>query len=46
VKRRDFERYLRAHGVRKVGEGAKHSRSRSADGLRAAQLDVPVPQMR
>jgi predicted RNA binding protein YcfA (HicA-like mRNA interferase family) len=38
VKRRDLERHLRSHGVRKVGEGAKHSKWRSADGSRAATV--------
>ena len=38
MKRRDLERHLRAHGVRKVGEGAKHSKWRSADGLRATTV--------
>jgi mRNA interferase HicA len=32
VKRRDLERYLRAHGCHQVNEGGKHSRWTSSQG--------------
>lgn len=32
MKLRDLERHLRAHGARKVAEGGKHTKWRSADG--------------
>jgi predicted RNA binding protein YcfA (HicA-like mRNA interferase family) len=38
VKRRDLERHLTAHGARKVAEGGKHTKWRSADGTRATAV--------
>jgi hypothetical protein len=38
VKLRDLERHLTAHGARKVAEGSKHSKWRSADGSRASAV--------
>ncbi|MDE3194681.1 MAG: type II toxin-antitoxin system HicA family toxin [Chloroflexota bacterium] len=38
MKLRDLERHLRAHGARQVGEGAKHSKWRGADGERVAAV--------
>lgn len=38
MKRRDLERHLTAHGARKVGEGGKHTKWRSADGSRATAV--------
>jgi hypothetical protein len=38
VKLRDLERHLSAHGARKVAEGRKHTKWRSADGLRATAV--------
>jgi hypothetical protein len=38
VKLRDLERHLLAHGARKVGEGGKHTKWRSADGVRATAV--------
>jgi predicted RNA binding protein YcfA (HicA-like mRNA interferase family) len=38
VKRRDLERHLTAHGARKVAEGGKHTKWRSADGIRATAV--------
>ncbi|MDP9340647.1 MAG: type II toxin-antitoxin system HicA family toxin [Actinomycetota bacterium] len=35
---RDLERHLSAHGARKVAEGAKHTKWRSADGGRATAV--------
>ena len=35
MKLRDLERHLAAHSARKVAEGAKHTKWRSADGTRA-----------
>jgi hypothetical protein len=34
VKRRDLERHLTAHGARRVAQGGKHTKWRSADGTR------------
>lgn len=34
----DLERHLLAHGARKVGEGAKHTKWRSAEGARATAI--------
>jgi predicted RNA binding protein YcfA (HicA-like mRNA interferase family) len=38
MKLRDLERHLLAHGARKVGEGGRHTKWRSADGLRATAV--------
>ena len=38
MKLRDLERHLSAHGARKVTEGGKHTKWRSADGLRATAI--------
>lgn len=38
MKLRDLERHLRAHGARKVGEGAKHTKWRSEDGAHATAV--------
>jgi predicted RNA binding protein YcfA (HicA-like mRNA interferase family) len=38
VKLRDLERHLTAHGARKVAEGGKHTKWRSADGVRATAV--------
>jgi hypothetical protein len=38
VKRRDLERHLTAYRARKVAEGAKHTKWRSADGTRATAV--------
>lgn len=38
MKLRDLERLLAAHGARKVGEGAKHTKWRSADGTPASAV--------
>lgn len=38
MKLRDLERHLTAHGVRKVGEGGKHSKWRSSDGARTTAV--------
>ena len=38
MKLRDLERHLTAHGARKVGEGGKHTKWRSADGARATAV--------
>jgi predicted RNA binding protein YcfA (HicA-like mRNA interferase family) len=35
MKRRDLERYLRAHGCRKVDEGGSHSRWAGPGGARS-----------
>ncbi|MGH3030602.1 MAG: type II toxin-antitoxin system HicA family toxin [Gaiellaceae bacterium] len=42
MKRRDLERHLVAHGARKIAEGGKHTKWRSADGSRA----MAVPRHR
>ncbi len=38
MKLRDLERHLAARGARKVAEGRKHSKWRSADGTRATAV--------
>jgi len=38
VRLRNLERHLSAHGVRKTGEGGKHTKWRSADGSRATTV--------
>lgn len=38
MKLRDLERHLIAHGGRKVGEGGKHTKWRSADGAHATAV--------
>lgn len=38
MKLRDLERHLAAHGARRVAEGAKHTKWRSADGTRASAV--------
>jgi len=38
VKRRDLERHLAANGARKVGEGGKHTKWRTADGARRSTV--------
>jgi hypothetical protein len=38
LKLRDLERHLSAHGARKVAEGAKHTKWRSADGALATAV--------
>ena len=38
MKLRDLERHLLANGARKVGEGAKHTKWRSADGANASAV--------
>ncbi len=38
MKLRELERHLTAHGARKVAEGGKHTKWRSADGTRAAAV--------
>jgi predicted RNA binding protein YcfA (HicA-like mRNA interferase family) len=38
VKLRDLERHLSAHGAHKVAEGGKHTKWRSADGVRATAV--------
>jgi predicted RNA binding protein YcfA (HicA-like mRNA interferase family) len=38
VKLRDLERHLAAHGARKIGEGGKHTKWRSADGTHATAV--------
>jgi len=45
VKLRDLERHLSAHGARKVAEGGKHTKWRSADSVRAtiAVDDIACP---
>ena len=35
---RELERHLIAHGARKVGEGARHTKWRSANGARASAV--------
>ncbi|MGH2365271.1 MAG: type II toxin-antitoxin system HicA family toxin [Chloroflexota bacterium] len=35
---RELERHLMAHGARKVGEGARHTKWRSSDGARATAV--------
>ena len=43
MKRRDLERHLAAHGARKVGESAKHTKWRSADGTELRIYTTPIP---
>jgi predicted RNA binding protein YcfA (HicA-like mRNA interferase family) len=38
VKLRDLERHLTAHGARKVAEGGKHTKWRSANDTRATAV--------
>lgn len=38
MKLRDLERHLTTHGARKVGEGSKHTKWRSADGTHATAV--------
>lgn len=38
MKLRDLERHLAEHGARKVAEGARHTKWRSEDGLRATAV--------
>ena len=38
MKLRDLERYLAKHGAKRVAEGAKHTKWRSADGTRATTV--------
>lgn len=38
MKLRDLERHLTTHGARKVGEGGKHTKWRSADDTRATAV--------
>jgi len=38
MKLRDLERHLLTHVARKVGEGGRHTKWRSADGLRATAV--------
>ena len=38
MKLRDLERHLAAHGARKVAEGSRHTKWRSADGTRATAV--------
>ena len=38
MKLRDLERHLLANGAHKVGEGAKHTKWRSADGANASAV--------
>lgn len=38
MKLRDLERHLVANGARRVGEGAKHTKWRNADGSRATAV--------
>ena len=38
MKLRELERHLSAHGARKVAEGGRHTKWRSADGLRATAV--------
>ena len=38
MKLRELERHLRQHGATKVAEGAKHTKWRSTDGIRATTV--------
>ena len=38
MKLRDLERHLATHNARKVAEGARHTKWRSADGARATAV--------
>lgn len=46
MKLRDLERHLTAHGARKVGEGGKHTKWRSAEGaLQTVRLHPHVKSL-